>query len=217
MSSYPQTKWERGIAAFLRASVALGIFLSLWGVAVCWASLSGWLRELYAPYLAILVVLGISVPFAAYLLLPHFQEYMKALGQRRIILFHSWRIPAALLFFWYGLHGQLPSLFWIPAGIGDLVVGCYALYVAMRPKGNKQHWRFHILGFSDFVIAVGMGLVHTLLSDPQMAAITTLPLALIPFWGVGISGASHLLSFHLLRQEQTLLRGKVAVGGIFID
>jgi hypothetical protein len=34
-----------------------------------------------------------------------------------------------------------------------------------------------------------------------MSAIQTLPMALIPLYGVGISGASHIMAFDLLRRR----------------
>jgi hypothetical protein len=63
---------------------------------------------------------------------------------------------------------------------------------------------FHRFGFADFVVAVGTGLTFTLLQDPLMALITTLPFALIPLFGVGISGASHLMAFDMLRRHTGL-------------
>lgn len=48
-------------------------------------------------------------------------------------------------------------------------------------------------------MAVGTGLVFTLLNDSRMATIRELPMVLIPLFGVGISGASHLIAFSLLR------------------
>jgi hypothetical protein len=48
--------------------------------------------------------------------------------------------------------------------------------------------------------AEGTGLTFTLLLDFRMAPIATLPLALIPLFGVGISGASHLMAFDMLRR-----------------
>jgi hypothetical protein len=58
----------------------------------------------------------------------------------------------------------------------------------------------HRFGFADFVVAVGTGLAFTLLLDPRMAPITALPLALIPLFGVGISGATHIIAFDMLRR-----------------
>ena len=59
----------------------------------------------------------------------------------------------------------------------------------------------HRFGFVDFVIAVGTGLTFTLLLDPRMELIATLPFALIPLFGVGISGASHIVAFDMLRRQ----------------
>lgn len=59
---------------------------------------------------------------------------------------------------------------------------------------------FHLFGFADFVVAIGTGPTLFLQNDPLMAGIQTLPMALIPFFGVGVSGASHLMAFDLLRR-----------------
>lgn len=65
---------------------------------------------------------------------------------------------------------------------------------------------FEIFGFADFVAAVGTGLTMFLLHDPRMAGIQTLPMALIPFYGVGISAASHMMAFDLLRRHVGIQR-----------
>ena len=68
---------------------------------------------------------------------------------------------------------------------------------------NLRSWSEanNLFGFADFVVAVGTGLTYFLLNDPRMSGIQTLPMALIPFYGVGISGASHLMAFELLRRS----------------
>jgi len=60
--------------------------------------------------------------------------------------------------------------------------------------------RIHVFGFADFICAVGTGLTFTLIGDPLMATLTTLPMALIPLFGVGISGASHIVALNALRR-----------------
>ena len=66
---------------------------------------------------------------------------------------------------------------------------------------NSSNLVFHIFGFADFVVAVGTGLTLFLLNDPRMAGIQTLPMALIPLYGVGISGANHIMAFDLLCRQ----------------
>ena len=68
-------------------------------------------------------------------------------------------------------------------------------------RRRNRYWVFHLFGFADFVVAVGTGLTYFLLNDPRMSGIQTLPMALIPFYGVGISGASHIMAFDLLRRR----------------
>ena len=57
-------------------------------------------------------------------------------------------------------------------------------------------------GFADFVVAVGTGLTYTLLLDPRMNLIAELPMALIPLFGVGLSGASHIVAFDMMRHRR---------------
>jgi hypothetical protein len=117
---------------------------------------------------------------------------------------HIWRIAAALVFFWYGAHDLLPEAFVRNAGWGDLIAGLLALGVTLLPKTRNRYLVFHLFGFADFVVAVGTGLTYFLLNDPRMSRIQTLPMALTPFYGVGISGASHIMAFDLLRRRPGL-------------
>lgn len=174
--------------------------VAVWAITVVLAAWSGLLASLYQPFVGAIVAGTIIAPTAWYLLSKRLQRVVEAIGHRRILIFHIWRIPAALLFFWYGVRGELPPLFWILAGGGDLIAGGYALRLAFKAESREDYLRFHRFGFGDFVVAVGTGLTFTLLLDPRMAPIATLPLALIPLFGVGISGASHLMAFDMLRR-----------------
>jgi hypothetical protein len=57
---------------------------------------------------------------------PRFRAYVETIGLGPITFFHIWRVPAALLFFWYGANGELPTAFWVLAGTGDFIAGSYA-------------------------------------------------------------------------------------------
>ncbi len=180
--------------------VLLGV-LAIWGVAVCIAAETGILSAIPPLLLAPLIALGIVIPVVAYAMSDRFRVYIAALGLRPITAFHIWRIAAALVFFWYGAHDLLPETFVRNAGWGDLIAGVLALFVVVMPENRTRYWIFHVVGFADFVVAVGTGLTLFLLNDPRMAAIQTLPMALIPLYGVGISGASHIMAFDLLRRS----------------
>jgi hypothetical protein len=176
------------------------IVLAAWGLAVVFAAESGLFGAMPGLALAPLIALGIAIPITVYAMSHGFRAYIEAIGLRPITAFHIWRIGAALLFFWYGAHDLLPQIFVANAGWGDLIAGFLALAVTLLPESRNRYLAFHIFGFADFVVAVGTGLALFLLQDPRMAGIQTLPMALIPFYGVGISGASHIMAFDLLRR-----------------
>jgi hypothetical protein len=173
-----------------------------WGLLVALAAGSGFLRSLYPPLIGPLVALGIVIPATVYFLSPALKAYFRTVGLYPLTMFHIWRIPAALVFFWYGAHDALPPVFWMLAGGGDFLSGVLALPLLRGPASREGYVLKHAFGFADFIVAVGTGLTLTLLHDPRMAPIRDLPLALIPLFGVGISGASHIIAFHILWTER---------------
>jgi hypothetical protein len=184
----------------VRITFGIAAVTAVWGLGVIAGAKTGFFTALPMPLIAAFVAAGIIIPTLAYFASPLLQTYADTIGHRPILIFHTWRIPAALLFFWYGLQGTLPVAFWMLAGIGDLIAGCFAAILALRPHDARAIVGFHLFGFTDFVIAVGTGLTFTVLGDPRMETIATLPMALIPLFGVGISGATHLIAFDMMRR-----------------
>lgn len=186
-------------------STLLALGTLAWLAAVALGATSGALGAIvgrFMPAYAALVVLGIAAPVALYYTAPGVRATVDAVGLRPLTLMHAWRIPAALMFFYYGARGELPALFWIPAGVGDFLAGLYALSLLFGESSAARYRRVHHFGFADFVSAVGLGLTFTLMGDPRMALLTTLPMALIPLFGVGLSGASHVIALgSLLRRS----------------
>lgn len=183
-----------------RIHLILGGIVATWCIAVIVGAESGFFASLYMPLIAAIVAATIVVPTVIYYLSPTFQAYAATVGHRPIATFHIWRIPAALLFFWLGAKGQLPFAFWFLAGVGDFIAGTWAASLLLRPESEATYRAFHRFGFADFVVAVGTGLTFTLLQDPLMAPVAALPLALVPLFGVGISGVTHLIAFDMLRR-----------------
>lgn len=178
----------------------LGIGAAWLGAVVVGAE-TGFFSSLYMPWIAAIVAASIALPTLWYFLSSRFRRHIEGIGHRPIVMMHTWRIPAALLFFWYGVQGQLPPVFWILAGVGDFIAGVRAARLSFQPEDKPRYLSFHRFGFADFAVAVGTGLTYTLLLDPRMAPIATLPMALIPLFGVGISGATHLMAFDMLRRN----------------
>jgi hypothetical protein len=202
MHTIPAARHSNAASGWLLSTAVLA-----WLIAVVWASLSGLLAALaqvFMPAYAALVALGIATPLVAYFTFQAVRHAVDSVGLRWLTLMHVWRIPAALVFFWYGALGELPLLFWVLAGVGDFLAGCFAATLWWRPATPERLRRIHVFGFTDFAVAVGTGLTFTLIGDPRMALLTTLPMALIPLFGVGLSGASHIIALNALKRRGAL-------------
>lgn len=187
----------------VRHDFNLALAVAAWAAVVVAASASGALGTMakaFMPAYAGLVAIGIAVPTTLYFMVPAVRRAVDAIGLRRLTLFHVWRVPAGALFLYYGAIGELPIVFAMLAGVGDILAGIGAATLIGREATPARLRRLHYFGFADFVTAVGTGLVFTLIGDPLMATLTTLPMALIPLFGVGLSGVSHIISLNALQR-----------------
>lgn len=193
--------------SYKRTSIIIGWVVAVWGLAITYAATQGILVSLSKRQLALVLLTTLITPSLIYFRSDHFQSWAKQTGLKTLTTFHVLRMPAALFFFYYGLKGELPTMFWMVAGIGDFIAGAIALYVVTRPTPTLgQYQFFHRFGLLDFICAVGTGLTFSLiLANPLMDTIAVLPVAWIPFFGVGLSGTIHMIAFHLMRQQQAQL------------
>ena len=142
-----------------------------------------------------LATLGLAL---SYFLVPSIRHLAEALGPYGLASFHVWRVLAAVTFLVYGAHGLLPMTFVNLAGWGDMLAGVLAALVFLLPRNPKTIAGFHIIGFGDFVLAVGTGLVLNAIDPTAMANVVLLPVALIPLVGVPLSGATHIAALHMI-------------------
>ena len=181
-----------------------------WISAVLIASSSGWLGSLSPLAPPPIAALTIIIPVAIYFAVPAFREYIARVGLRRLTAVHVLRIAAAPLFFWYGTHHLLPQVFVDRAAWGDIAAGVIALLVVTlwpRPSG---YWLAHLFGMADFFVAFGTAIALTRQDSSAVHAVTGLPIALIPFFGVGFLATTHVMAYHLLlRQFASFTPGSV--------
>ena len=186
-----------------RLSFFLFSGVALWLLTVVSASRSGWLGALSPLAPPPIAALTILIPSLIVLLRANLRAYFAEVGLRRLTSIHILRIAAVPLFFWYGSRGLLPQPFVQAAAWGDLAAGVLALAVVLwwaRPAG---YWTMHIFGMIDFVTAFGTAMALTRANPGAMHAVTGLPIALIPFFGVGILATIHVIAFRLLWQSGT--------------
>jgi hypothetical protein len=128
--------------------------------------------------------------------------------QSSIIALQTWRV-AGLLLLMHTVVGDVPALFGVTAGAGDVLVGLTAFGVARTadiPQGRRRALIWNGLGVLDLVVAVTLGvttspgptqLFHTV---PTSALLTVYPLAMIPVFAVPLALTLHGISlWQLLR------------------
>jgi hypothetical protein len=111
-------------------------------------------------------------------------------------------------------QGLLPAFFAVPAGIGDMLVGAFALPVALAVRRNTRTSRalgfaFNLFGMADLVNAIGLGVFGTLSSSGggSQTAVSQLfayPLVIVPLFGVPLAFIMHCLSTWQLRRRDML-------------
>ena len=201
--SHAREEVSRSNAAPISDAFIPLLILTIWFALAVLMSRDGVWARLPRMVFPASVFLGILIPFLAYLKLRKFRNLVDQIPLQILSLFHLWRLPAGLHFLKLGEEGFLPTGFAHNAGYGDVVVGIAAsAFVFWRPA-RLGYLSFHWVSMVDFILAVGTGLTFTIRGVPLMANIQTFPVALIPSFGVGVTGALSLMTIHrLLRSTE---------------
>lgn len=142
------------------------------------------------------------------LLSPAFRSIIAAVPQHWLIGIQAFRILGSVWLVRY-FAGQLPGLFALPAGIGDVATGLLAPFVAYAWYSGKPYARsaaiaWNLFGIADLVNAV----VMAALTNGGAGGIV-FPLVLIPAYGVARAFLIHSYSLiGLLRKTSQLPAAK---------
>ncbi|MFZ3331808.1 MAG: hypothetical protein WA197_14325 [Candidatus Acidiferrales bacterium] len=126
-----------------------------------------------------------------------FRKFTMSLNPRVLTSAQFWRI-IGFTFPLLEAHRVLPALFAWPAGYGDMFIGATAFFAAWQlaiPQRRNAFIAWQLLGMLDLVTAVGLGTTAPLI-DPHgvpMAAMTVLPLSLIPTFLVPLFFIFHVI------------------------
>jgi hypothetical protein len=193
-------------AALLTASAA--VLFGGWLAASAVIAGHGWYHTRLGhqvPWLPIAVA-GFLGTLLALSQLPLVARSLTAPGMAsRLDLPHSFRVIGGVALLLAMALGQLPALFALPAGLGDIAAGVAAPFVARElarggAKRGAERW-LNVFGLSDLVMALTLGGLITFQLLPVTssgAAISELPIALIPTVGVPILFTLHVTSLRTL-------------------
>jgi hypothetical protein len=209
----------------LTAAVVVAIFLVLWrertsardswvallsGIALAaWATVTAFLArrgfflqtDPYSlPPIGITLVLVLVVLAVCLLASPSLRSLLT--NQRNLILLNLWRL-VGVVFLMLMANGQMPALWALPAGIGDVIVGVTAPWIARdveTPQGRRRAIIFNLFGMADLVVAVGLGTMtspgptQVFQTTPTSLLATQFPLALVPTFLVPLAFTLHVVS-----------------------
>ena len=194
--------------------LAVMVPFTLWA-AVAWsAAINGVFRAGASP-LPLLLPLAIFLPviIGAPLLL-----LSKRVGQVLDALPASWLIALQVyrvfvsVFLAGALRGVVPAVFGLPAGIGDVLTGLFAVPAAIAvatgtAEGRKATIVWNIFGLADFAVAITLGMITS--PGPLQLIVPTVPSigagaypnVLTPAFVVPSSILLHALSLRQLRRR----------------
>jgi hypothetical protein len=123
-------------------------------------------------------------------------------NQKNLTWLHLWRLEG-IVFLLLMANGQVPALWALPAGIGDIIVGATAPLIASQLEasgGKRRAILFNLFGMLDLIVAVRLGvttnpgtaqLFHT---NPTSELLTHFPLVLVPTFLVPLAFTIHIVS-----------------------
>jgi hypothetical protein len=198
---------ERTSARQSWIAVASGVVLAVWAIVATLLARRGFFQPpdlTSPPPIGIMLTLVLLVLAVCLLVSPSLRRLLT--NQRNLILLNLWRLVGAV-FLMLMANGQMPALWALPAGIGDVIVGVAAPWIARRvdtPQGRGAAIIFNLFGMADLVVAVGLGVMtspgpaQVFYTTPTSELATRFPLALVPTFLVPLAFVLHVISLSQL-------------------
>jgi hypothetical protein len=172
------------------------------------------------PYIALAI--GIPILLGALFVQgsKQIRGIITAVAQSQLVTFQFYRVLGVTFLVLYAA-GQLPGIFALPAGLGDVMVGLTALVVgarAARSDNDQLVTLWNWLGISDLVIAVATGFLSApsrfqiFSLDAPNVLIGSFPLVMVPIFAVPLSIVLHLASLSKIRAaHRSVMKQAVSV------
>jgi len=183
-----------------------------------WASLATLLAQtkifqIEIGGIPVAIFAAIAIPVAGFLVavqtIPAVRAYVEAQDLALLTALQGWRVIGSIfLVLW--TYGQLPAVFALPAGLGDIAVGLVAPFAAIAVALKASGWQraangVIVAGLADFAVAfvTGIGSIGGNFLDfaavSSDAVLNTLPVSLIPNFFVPLFIILHVMAIIKVR------------------
>ena len=195
---------------------ALWTAIALLAVLYIAADIHARLGIYHAPSKVPLIQFGVLTPVALVLLLfffwQPFRRTVEAIPQQWLVGIQLYRVEGIIFLILYAMH-KLPAAFAIPAGVGDVLTGLAAPFVALAiirksPNADKLLRRWNLFGLADLAVALTTGFltspspIQLLARNHPNQLVSQYPLVIVPVFLVPIAILLHLASLHKLKQTR---------------
>lgn len=207
----------------LRAILLFGIILGVWFALATYLGKAGRMGQAAfpngPPLIGLFFLLGGLFVWTTARATPLARTLTNAMGQDVFMGLQTFRILGGIFLIGWAF-GDIPWLFAIPAGFGDILAGIVG-YRAMRavqrqdPNARGKIILANVVGMGDFLIALSTGLltsdtIYQIMAFDAPNIVGEFPLVLIPGFFVPIFLGAHFLSVQRLLRDRTPLAGKTA-------
>jgi hypothetical protein len=187
-------------------AIISGLVLAVWLIGTSIGALSGFYFPPVSGPPPVGVQLAVALAMLALCLAASPSLRSLLADQKNLIRLNVWRLVGAV-FVALMFTGEVPALWALPAGLGDVAIGATAFWVAGRldmPGGVHRAVAFNLLGLLDLVIAVGLGMTispgptQLVQLTPSGDVLTHFPLVLVPTFLVPLAVMVHVVSLRQL-------------------
>lgn len=179
--------------------------LAVWLGAILLLSGRGYFASTGGPpvYLLAAIIAPQIAFWICYVLVSRFRRFILGLDIGFLVAVQSWRVAGLVLVFLWA-YGLLTGGFALPAGVGDIIIGVWAVFVTLRVVRKTKGWQrsviyLSLIGLVDFAFALWAANFAgpTLFDPPPLDAaliagiVTRLPLSVIPAFLVPAFSCAH--------------------------
>jgi len=199
---------------YTTAAVLSAVLIGWQALAQYLGSANAYLATIESPPVVPTILFGLLIPLALAAIglwqSASVARLVSAIPLHWLVAAQVYRIGGGIfLLLW--ADGRLPWQFALPAGIGDVTTGIFAVVVAAQlarnaPGAYRATYAWCLFGIADLVVAIAMGAMtspgraHLLAFDAPNLLMTAYPLVMVPTFAVPLALMLHGLVLWRLRR-----------------